>query len=365
MSRISQAQRTFKRFTKHRLGLTGGLILLIMYLLITFANFFAPYPYDLQSRGSSFHPPTRLHFFDADGNFHWRPFIYGFKQERDPETLERTFVQVESVRHQVRFLVQGKPYKFCWFLPMQVRLLGVDSPGRLYLCGADIYGRDIFSRLLYGGRVSLTIGLVGVAISFTLGLIIGGISGYFGGLVDIILMRLAELVMSFPGFYLLLTLRVIIPSTLSSTAVFFLIVIILSFIGWASLARIIRGMVLSIKEEEYVLGAKAIGASHGRIIIRHLLPNTLSYCLVAATLSIPGYILGESALSLLGLGINEPQASWGNMLAEARNIQNMVTAPWILTPGVLIFIAIMAFNFLGDGLRDAFDPKAKFIKTRI
>ncbi len=362
---IGQTKKIIKRFSRHKLGLIGGLVLLVLYFLVVFANLFAPYPYDQQNRTASFHPPTRPRFFDREGKFHLRPFVYKYVRKTDPETLERWFAPDYSVRYPLRFLVEGAPYKFLWLIPARLRLLGVEEPARLFLCGADVYGRDIFSRLIYGGRVSLSIGLVGVSISFTLGLLIGGIAGYFGGWVDVFLMRIGEVIMSFPGFYLLLTLRAVIPATLSSIAVYFLIVLILSFIGWAGLARIIRGMVLSIKEEEYVLGARAIGAGPLRIIVRHLLPNTLSYCLVAATLSIPGYILGESALSLLGLGINEPQASWGNMLAEARNIQSLVAAPWILTPGFLIFVTIMAFNFLGDGLRDAFDPKAKFIKPAV
>jgi peptide/nickel transport system permease protein len=193
-------------------------------------------------------------------------------------------------------------------------------------------------------------------ISFSIGMIIGGISGYFGGWVDAVLMRVVELIMSFPSFYLILALRAAFPIDLPSTSVYLLIVMILSFIGWAGLARVIRGIVLSIREREYVIAAKALGVKNFWIIVRHTLPNTISYAIVAATLSIPGYILGESALSLLGLGINEPQASWGNMLARAMSLSELVNHPWILSPGFLIFIAVMAFNFLGDGLRDAFDP---------
>jgi peptide/nickel transport system permease protein len=224
--------------------------------------------------------------------------------------------------------------------------------------GSDWNGRDILSRLIYGSRVSLSIGLLGVMISFTIGMIVGGISGYFGGRLDTFLMRLVEVIMCFPDFYLMLALRAAFPLELPSTVIYLLIVGIMSFIGWAGMARVIRGIVLSVREREYVLAAKAYGVTHIAIIIKHVLPNTFSYAIVAATLSIPGYILGEAALSLLGLGINEPHASWGNMLTAAMNLSDMVQHPWILVPGIAIFVTVMAFNLLGDGLRDAFDPKA-------
>jgi peptide/nickel transport system permease protein len=228
---------------------------------------------------------------------------------------------------------------------------------RLYLLGADARGRDLLSRLLYGSRVSLTIGLVGVAITFVLGMLVGGISGYFGGRTDVVLMRACEMFMMIPGFYLMLALRSALPPEMSSVEVYVLLVAIMSFIGWAGFARVVRGMVLSIRNREYVLAAQASGASHLTIILRHVLPNTLSYAIVALTLSIPGYILGESALSLLGLGIQDPHASWGNLLKEAMDVAQIKFHPWILLPGLCIFVTVMAYNFLGDGLRDAFDPR--------
>ena len=227
------------------------------------------------------------------------------------------------------------------------------------MLGSDQYGRDVLSRLLYGGRPSLSIGLLGVAISFTLGLLIGGVSGYFGGRVDDVLMRICEIIMSIPGFYLLLTLRATLPLEQSSTQTYISLVVILSFIGWPGLARVIRGQVLSIRERDYVTAAVAMGASPFRIIVKHILPNTFSYTIVAITISIPGYILGESGLSFLGLGIQEPDASWGNMLSAAMNIRALTTFSWILTPGLLIFIAIMSFNLLGDAIRDVTDPRTE------
>ncbi|WP_457638661.1 ABC transporter permease [Persephonella sp.] len=340
---------------KNKLAYMSLYILGILYFLAIFADFISPYPYDFQHRDTPYHPPTQIHFFDEKGNFHLRPFVYGYKLV-DP--VFKKYQIDYSQKHHIYFFVRGEKHYLLGFIPTDIHLFGVKE-GKIFLLGADHLGRDIFSRLLYGGRISLSIGIVGVLVSFTIGAVVGGISGYFGGRIDNILMRISEIVMSFPGFYLMLALRAVFPITLSSIQVYFLIVIILSFIGWAGLARVIRGMVLSIREQEFVLAAKSYGASSLRIIVRHIIPNTFSYLLIAATLSIPGYILGESALSLLGLGIQEPYASWGNMLAAARSISAVSQYPWILSPGIAIFITILAFNLLGDALRDALDPKLR------
>ncbi|WP_457640865.1 ABC transporter permease [Persephonella sp.] len=345
-----------KYIKKNKLAYLSLHILGILYFMAIFADFIAPYPYDLQHRDTPYHPPTQVHFFDKDGNFHLRPFVYGYKLV-DP--VFKKYEKDYSKKYYLKFFTDGEKHYFLGIIPTNKHLFGVEEGGKIFLLGADHLGRDIFSRLLYGGRISLSIGLVGVLLSFTIGAIIGGVSGYFGGKVDNILMRLSEIVMSFPGFYLMLALRAVFPITLSSVQVYFLIVVILSFIGWAGLARVIRGMVLSIREQEFVLAAKSYGASSLRIILKHIIPNTFSYLLIAATLSIPGYILGESALSLLGLGIQEPYASWGNMLSAARSISAVSSYPWILAPGIAIFITILAFNLLGDALRDALDPKLR------
>ena len=340
---------------KNKLAYVSLYVLGILYFLAIFADFIAPYPYDIQHRDTPYHPPTQIHFFDKDGNFYLRPFVYKY------ELVDPVFKKYRidySQKYPIYFFVKGEKHYLLGLIPTNIHLFGVKE-GKIFLLGADNLGRDIFSRLLYGARISLSIGIVGVLLSFSIGAIIGGISGYFGGRIDNILMRLSEIVMSFPGFYLMLALRAIFPITLSSVQVYFLIVVILSFIGWAGLARVIRGMVLSIREQEFVLAAKSYGASSLRIITRHIIPNTFSYLLIAATLSIPGYILGESALSLLGLGIQEPYASWGNMLAAARSISAISNYPWILAPGIAIFITILAFNLLGDALRDALDPKLR------
>lgn len=256
------------------------------------------------------------------------------------------------------FFAEGTPYRFLGVFTTRTHFL-TSPTGGFFILGTDALGRDIVSRLLHGSRVSLTVGLLGAMISFSIGLLIGGIAGYAGGVVDNILMRLAEVVIAIPGIYLLFALRATFPANLTSVQVYILIVIILSGIGWASLSRIIRGLVLSIKNEDYVMSARTMGLSHLKIITKHILPNTFSFVIIQATLTIPGFILGESALSLLGLGITEPQSSWGLMLAVARNYRVMNQFPWILTPGFLIFLAIMAWNFFGDGIRDSVDPRSK------
>jgi peptide/nickel transport system permease protein len=242
---------------------------------------------------------------------------------------------------------------------MKIHLFSTDRNGRIFLLGTDINGRDVFSRLLFGGRISMTIGFLALFILFPIGLLYGGISGYLGGKTDAIMMRFAEAIMSIPSFYLLIILASILPSGMTSTQRFLLIVIILALIGWAGFARVVRGMVLSIKTQDYVESAKSIGASNLRIIIKHILPQTTSFVIVAMTLSIPSYILSESGLSFLGLGIQQPDASWGNMLKEAQEFTNILYRPWLLTPGFLIFVSVLTFNVIGDTIRDILDPKSK------
>lgn len=330
-------------------------ILFLLYLSAILADFISPYPFDRHHRDYSLCPPTKIHFVDKNGKFHFFPFVYRVKRT---DSFSNEYEVDYSKKYSVKFFIKGTERKLPGKIKINRYLFGVDERAKIFLFGSDIHGRDIFSRILYGARISLSIGIIGVTISFLLGLLIGGISGYFGGRVDAVLMRIAELFMVFPSFYLMLALRAAFPIHLSSIQIYLLIVVILSLIGWASLARIIRGMVLSIKEEEYVMAAKALGLSTFRIIAKHIIPNTFSYTITALTLSVPGYILGESALSLLGLGIQEPYPSWGNMLSVTiGNLRILTTAPWMLVPGFFIFLTVISFNFLGDGLRNVMDPK--------
>lgn len=316
-------------------------ILALFYIAAIFAPFFAPYHYDYERRDKAYHPPTKIHII-KDGRL-VVPFIYNYKIKlRD---YKKIWFEDKAKAYPIKLFENG-------------RLFGVSKPAMLYLLGSDWNGRDILSRLIYGARISLSIGIIGVLISFSLGLFIGGIAGYFGGIIDTIIMRLIELMMSFPSFYLLLGLRAIFPLDMPSWKVYIMIVIILSLIEWGGIARVIRGMVLSLREKEFILAEKALGASSLRIIVSHILPNTFSYVIVSACLSIPSYILSESALSLLGLGINEPFCSWGNMLSRAMDYSVLCSCFWILAPGFFIFFSVLLFNILSDGLRDAFDPRA-------
>lgn len=346
-------QLSLRRLRRHRLAVASLWILGLLYLATFFAEFLAPYPETLTHRRKFYHPPTPIHFRDQTGRLTW-PYIYEY---RLVDVARRRYEPDRSRTYPIRLFYRGAPYRFLGLFESNLHLFGVDEPARIFLLGADGRGRDIFSRLLYGGRRSLLVPILGIATAFSLGLLYGGVSGYFGGAVDTVMMRVAEVFMSLPGFYLLIALAGVLPRDLSSTARFTLITVILAFIGWGGLARVIRGQVLSLRERAYVEGARAAGASHLRVIVRHLLPNTLSYTVVAITVSFPGYILGESAISLFGLGIQEPLASWGNMLAEAQNISALQRFPWILWPGFFISLSVLCANLLGDGLRDALDPR--------
>jgi peptide/nickel transport system permease protein len=341
-------------YRRNKLAAYSLLFLLFLYFVSIFADFISPYPYDVQFRHYPYHPPTPIHFFDEKGNFHLVPFVYGHKLV-DP--VEKKYAVNFNEKYRLRLFVRGYPHYLFGFIKTNVHLFGVERGGHIFLLGTDRLGRDIFSRLLYGTRISLTVGLVGVFISFSLGLLIGGISGYFGGRIDSITMRLVEILMAFPAFYLMLALRSMFPIDMPSVLVFLVIVAILSLIGWAGLSRVIRGMVLSIRENDFVKASKVLGGSDFYTILKHVLPNTLSYVIIAATLSIPGYILGEASLSLIGLGVQEPFPSWGNMLSEAENIYALSNYPWILSPGIAISLVVISFNLLGDGLRDFFDVK--------
>ena len=346
-----------ERFKQNRTALLCVGVLLALYGCALFADFLSPYSFDNEDRSYSYCPPTAIQFIDERHQLVW-PFVWGRTLAFD-QFHKRVYQIDPSQKYSLRFLPSGDRYKLLGLIACQRHFFGVESPGKIFLWGADSRGRDLFSRVLYGARISLSIGIIGVIISFSIGLLIGGIAGYYGGWVDNVLMRVCEMFMMVPGFYLLLALRAAVPENFNSLQVYFSIVIILSFIGWAGLARIIRGMCLSLREREYVLAAKAMGFSDLSIIVRHILPHTLSYSIFAVMLSIPGYILAESTLSLIGLGIQDPIPSWGNLLSEAIGIVQVHFAPWILIPGFFIFLTIMCFNIIGDALRDALDPMFK------
>jgi peptide/nickel transport system permease protein len=317
------------------------LCLLLFYLLAAASPIIAPYDPIRQYRNLPDCPPMHLYLAPpaewAHGFFYAHPM-------RLKDAAARTYVPDLSRRTYVRLFYRGRLFT----------TESVDSPW--FAMGSDALGRDLFSRIVYGSRVSMCVGLVGVLITFSLGIVVGAFSGYVGGLTDNLIMRWSEIEMSLPSFYFLLALAAVIPSGISPVMTFFTIVAIMSFISWAGFARIIRGMTASVRSRPYVEAARALGASRTRIIFLHVIPSVLGYAIVAATLSIPGFILGESALSLLGLGIQEPAASWGNLLAQAQDVQNLARYPWILIPGIFIFLTVMSFNFLGDHLRDRLDP---------
>jgi peptide/nickel transport system permease protein len=349
----SPAQLFWRQLRRSPLAVAGGALLVVLYAMALLAPFLAPYAESDIDRERFFHPPTPLHFRDADGHWHLQPFVYGSRAGAD-----QSYVTERTQRYPVHLFVRGARYKLLGLLPSDRHLYGVEAPGRIFLMGADDTGRDEWTRLLFGSQVSLTVGVVGILISFTLGLLLGGVSGYFGGWVDVCIMRSSELLLSIPGLYLIVALRGVFPLELPSQQTYLAIVAILAFIGWASLARVIRGMVLSLRQAEYVLAAEALGASSLRIIVRHILPNTMSFTIVAATVAVPGFILGEVFLSFLGVGVQPPAASWGNMLNAARSQRVLTSFPWmLLAPGGAIFLTVMAFNFFGDGLRDALDPR--------
>jgi len=334
---------------KDKFARIGLIILGIIYFAILFAPFIAPYSKDYSDRSLAYAPPSKIFTIDEQGHFS-KPYTYNYIRKFDEQNFN-IYSLDRSQKHYLKFFSRGEDGK--------IHLVTVDNGGKLFLLGTDINGRDVFSRILFGGRISMTIGFLALFVLFPIGMIYGGISGYFGGKIDTIMMRIAEGIMSIPSFYLLIILASILPAGMTSIQRFMLIVVILALIGWAGFARVVRGMVLSVKNQEFVQAAKAIGASNFRIITKHILPQTTSFIIVAITLSIPSYILSESGLSFLGLGIQQPDASWGNMLKEAQIFSNIIYRPWLLTPGFLIFLAVLSFNLVGDTVRDILDPKSK------
>lgn len=351
-------KRAFLKLRRDRLAFLSLVILVLLYLAIALSDFLVPYSENWSDRQMANAPPTPIYLIDSETGFLTWPYVFRYEKQFNAETFEYAFLPDTQTKYPVQLFAQAESYRLFGFIPMNRHLFYVDSPARISVLGNDMNGRDIFSRMFFGGQISLTIGFLSLLVAFPIGLIYGGISGYFGGKIDNLMMRFAEIIMSIPSLYLLISLAAILPPGMSSTARFGMVIIIMAFIGWASLARVIRGMVLSIKSLEFIEAERAIGLGSFPIIIRHILPQTMSFVLVAITLSVPGYILAESGLSFLGLGIQQPDASWGNMLKEAQDVNNIINRPEMMMPGFLIFLAVLAFNVIGDAVRDILDPKA-------
>jgi len=356
---IPQRQLIWRRFRKHRLAMLSLAVVILIYLIAAFVEFLAPYPPDKPHSQYPFAPPQQVRLFDTSNGFAFAPYVSGYDVEVDPVELRRTFIVNPELKVTIKFYIEGESYRLLGLFETNIHLFGPEDPNTpMFLLGTDRLGRDLLSRLIYGTRISMSIGLAGVSFSLVLGVILGGLSGYYGGTIDNLIQRLIDFTRSLPTIPLWLGLAAAFPLTWDPLNVYFAITVILSLIGWTGLARVVRGKFLSLRQEDYVRAARLDGADQIRIIFKYMLPSFYSHIIAAVTLAIPQMILAETALSFLGLGLRPPIISWGVLLQEAQNVQAVAQAPWLLTPALAVIVSVLALNFLGDGLRDAADPYA-------
>jgi peptide/nickel transport system permease protein len=358
----SQWQLMWRKFRRHRLAMAGGIVILAFYFVVLFADFLAYSDPDASEAQRGLLSPQPVRLFD-DGRF--SPHVYAITGARDPLTFKRVYKPDPNTKLPVRFFAPGFEYEFLGFIPTNRHLLGVegaDNESALFLLGTDLQGRDLWSRLMYGTRISLSIGLVAVGLSLFLGVVLGSLSGFYGGVVDNIIQRVIEILRSIPTIPLWMGLAAALPRDWSVLRVYFALTIIISLLGWTELARVVRGRFLSLRREDFVMAARVVGCGQARIIFRHMVPSFLSHIIAATTLALPAMIISETSLSFLGLGLRPPAISWGVLIQQAQNVQAVALTPWLLIPAIPVIIAVLAFNFLGDGLRDAADPYAQLTK---
>jgi peptide/nickel transport system permease protein len=353
----SQWQLMWWRFRKHRVAMVSGVVVIGFYLVVLGADFLAYADPNASEAQRSLMPPQAIHLFDG---WRFRPHVYGVKGVRDQRSFRRVYQTDPSQKIPIRFFAEGFEYRFLGLIPSTRHLIGVDPPldasRTIFLLGTDVQGRDLWSRLMFGTRISLTIGLCGVAVSLVLGVVLGGLSGFYGGFTDTVIQRVIEILRSIPTIPLWMGLAAALPRDWTILQVYFAITIIISVLGWTDLARVVRGRFLAMREEDFVVSARLVGCTQMRTIFVHMVPSFMSHIIAATTLALPAMIVSETALSFLGLGLRPPAISWGVLLQQAQNVQTVAISPWLMLPAVPVIVVVMAFNFLGDGLRDAADP---------